>query len=342
MSRRDRQDEIKLLQDLEDIIDEEYDEEEEEEKPRKVKKRKKDNKVKKLKNNKKSDGKKKDTKVIALETTLSFKAKLFITIIVLAALAAGCVFVLNTKFKTKELKVVGNTWHSDEEIIKHLKTSKYDKYSVFFKLRYLVSDPPEMAFVEKFDIKLEGTDKVTIRVFEKNIVGCIYEMNDYLYFDKDGYIISNKTEQVNHVPRIEGLDYTELAIGKKLRTSNDKIFNVILSLTQNIDKYNVDIESIVFDSNFKVTLLCFDGNKVFIGKKDRYDEVIQALPKILTAAEESGKKYWMDMSEFTASNNKFIGKFLDEKGNPIETPVNPEPEEGQEGEGQEEGEGQDA
>ncbi|MDD6102042.1 MAG: cell division protein FtsQ/DivIB [Clostridiales bacterium] len=256
----------------------------------------------------------KDTRIIELETGYTFKTKLLLTIIIIGVLFTIFTIILNLKFKVKNVEVTGNIWYTDDEIKNTLQTSFIDNYTVFFKLHYMIRKAPEMPFVDKLSIKVTGTETISIRVYEKNIVGCVYEMGDYLYFDKDGYVISNKAEQANNVPRIEGLDYTSLVIGKKLETSNDKIFNVILSLTQNIDKQKLQVDAIVFDQNFEITIQCTDGNVVYLGKNNRYDEVIQALPNILKAAEEKKTLYWIDMSGFSRDNTTILAKFLNSDG----------------------------
>lgn len=273
---------------------------------------------------KKSSGTK-DTQIIELKTTFTTPVKILIWLIVLLIIFGAGYFVLNTKLKTKSIVVKGNTWHTDQQVIDHLKSSKIDEYAFLFKLHYVFKDPEKMAFVEKFSIDTKGADVVEITVYEKKIVGCVYEMNDYLYFDKDGYVISNAPELSHDIPRIEGLDYTSLTIGQKLEVSNEAIFDIILNVTQLIDKYKVGVEVIEFDSKFQVTLMCTDGNKVYLGKHDRYDDMISALPQILKAAEAKGEKYWMDMSEFTPTSNSFISKYLDPEGKPMEKPVEPLP-----------------
>lgn len=256
----------------------------------------------------------KEGKVIELKTTLPFKYKLIIFLSVFLVALMIFAVVLETKCKIKQVNVTGNTWYSDEEITEALQTGFFDKYSIFFKLHYVLKDTPEMAFIDKMTIKFESSDTINVRVYETNIVGCVYEMGEYLYFDKDGYIISSRSEQLNNVPRIDGLEYKSLTIGKKLEVQADELFDEILEVTQLISKYEVKIDTIGFDENQHITLYCTNKNQIYLGKRDSYDAVIQALPNILAAAEEKTAIYWLDMSEFTPSNTTIPAEFIENYG----------------------------
>lgn len=260
----------------------------------------------------------KEGKILELETTLPLKYKLLIFLAVFSVIMIVFGVILETKCKIKQFNVTGNTWYSSEEITEALQTNYFDKYSVFLKLHYMFKSTPEMAFIDRISIKFESADTISVRVYEKNIVGCVYEMGDYLYFDKDGYVVSSRSEQMNNVPRIDGLAYKTLTVNKKLEVQSDDMFDVILDITQLIDKYEVAIDTIGFDENQNITLYCTDENQVYLGKRDSYDAVIQALPNILAAAEEKTAIYRLDMSEFTPTNTTISAEFIkndNEEGN---------------------------
>jgi cell division protein FtsQ len=253
----------------------------------------------------------KKAQVIELETTLAFRYKLLIVLAVIVILAGIFYALLETKFKLKTINVEGNTWYTSEEIIEALQTTKADNYSLFFKIHYIFADKPEMPFIDTISIHFSGLDTITIKVYEKNIVGCVYEMGDYLYFDKDGYIISSRSEQTNNVPQIEGLEYTMLTVGKKLEVQDDDIYDTILAVTQLIDKYELLIDTIEFDDSLAITLYCNDGNQVYLGNQTSYDDMIMALPNILSAAEQKTATYWIDMSGFSSENTTIPAEFIE-------------------------------
>lgn len=254
--------------------------------------------------------KRKEGKILELETTLPLRYKLLIFLAVFSVIIIVFAVILETKCKITQFNVTGNTWYSSEEITQALQTNYFDKYSVFLKLHYMFKSTPEMAFIDRISIKFESADTISVRVYEKNIVGCVYEMGDYLYFDKDGYVVSSRASQMNNVPRIDGLSYKTLTVNKKLEVQSDDLFDVILDITQLIDKYEVAVDTISFDDEQNITLYCTDENQVYLGKRDSYDAVIQALPNILAAAEEKTAIYRLDMSEFTPDNTTISAEFI--------------------------------
>jgi len=81
-------------------------------------------------------------------------------------------------------------------------------------------------------------------------------------------------------------------LNEKNEVQNKELFDLILNLTQLIEKYELDVDVILFSSNYEVTLDCGDI-KVLIGKKSTYDESLSNLKNILEAAK--GKKMEIDM-----------------------------------------------
>lgn len=256
----------------------------------------------------------KEGKLIKLETTLPLKYKLIISFAVVLVVFIILAVVLETKCKIKQVNVSGNTWYTDEQITEALQTGFFDNYSVFFKLHYIIKDTPEMAFIDKISIKFESADTINVKVYETNIVGCVYEMGDYLYFDKDGYVVSSRATQMNNVPRIDGLEYMTLSVNQKLEVQSDSLFDEILEITQLINKYEIMVDTISFDENQHITLHCTNKNQVYLGKQESYDTIIQALPNILAAAEEKTAIYWLDMSEFSPSNTTIPAEFIENYG----------------------------
>lgn len=242
---------------------------------------------------------------------LPFFIRLMIKLGIVLVLVVVALIFMNTKCKIKKINVVGSTWYSEQEIISMLQTKKYDSYSLLFKAHYMFSEFPGIAFVEKLKLEMNSLSEVTIKVYEKNIVGCIRIMDDYLYFDKDGIIVASRVERQNDTPLVDGLDFTSASINTKLNVGDDAVFDKILQVTQLIEKYKISVSLIHFDSELAVTLNCNDGNVVYCGARTRYDEVIAALPEILASAEEKGGKYRLDMSSFSSGNTTIRAEFLE-------------------------------
>lgn len=261
-------------------------------------------------------------KVKELELALPFGYRLLIRFLIVGLIFLGCCLFLQFKCKIKKIEVVGNTWYEDSEITAAFQTTKFDDFSIFLKLHYMFfEDYPQLAFVEQFKLDGDGFDTMTIKVYEKKIVGCIRIMNDYMYFDKDGFLVASRIERENGIPLVEGLDFSQATVNSELNVSDSSVFAAILEITQLIDKYEVPVDRIEFDEFLKVTLYCTDGNEIFLGKQSSYTEIMQAIPGILKAAEGKESKYRLDMSAFDHDHTNIPAEFIEEETTPTPTPT---------------------
>ena len=104
----------------------------------------------------------------------------------------------------------------------------------------------DLSFVSKMDLELTDKNTVTVTVYEKSIAGCVLYKGDYVYFDKDGIVLDSSKRRVGSAPLIKGLTFTEWSIGKKLPSDDDKKFQTILTITQLVEKYDLEIDGIKF------------------------------------------------------------------------------------------------
>ncbi len=236
-----------------------------------------------------------------------FIIRFFIFIIIVGGLAAFAWY----KCRIVKFEVVGNTWYTADEISDALRTETYDDFSFGLKLHYMFADTPEMPFINSFKIKMTSLDSIKVTVYEKKIVGCVKVQSDYMFFDKDGIVVASRSENVNKIPVVTGLGYTQAMIGKKLEVENDRVFATILAITQLIDKNKVPVDSLDFDEDFNVTLIASDGNRFYLGQNQKYDEIFGHVVKLIPELEASGHNYWADYSTFTGDEDYFLGKIID-------------------------------
>jgi cell division protein FtsQ len=139
-------------------------------------------------------------------------------------------------------------------------------------------------------------------VYDKKIIGCIEFMGDYLYFDKDGIIVESTSNMLSDIPLIKGLKFKKIVLNEKLEVQKDELFDIILNLTQQIEKRELNVKTISFNNNYEVTLNLGDI-KAMLGKRSTYDVILSKLKNIV--AEAKGKKLTIDMSTGT---DYFIAK----------------------------------
>lgn len=223
---------------------------------------------------------------------------------ILLIIGIPALLFINT-FSLKDVQVVGCEKTTKEQITNMLVKTKTDKFSLLLYLKYEYFVSPKIPFVEKIDVEMVNNHSVQIQVYEKMVTGCIEFMEEYLYFDKDGIIVESSSKQLERIPVIKGLQFNKIILYEKLEVQKEELFNVILDLTRQIEKYDLDVDTISFNSRYEVTIYCGDI-KVLLGKRNVYDEVLSELKNILDKAE--GKSIEIDMSRFEKGTDRIIAK----------------------------------
>jgi hypothetical protein len=205
-------------------------------------------------------------------------------------------------FQLKNITVTGSSRYTEEQITAKLLNSKADTNTIIFYLKYKYFVDVKIPFVEKMSFELVDNNSVNIKVYDKRIIGCIEFMGDYFYFDKDGIIVESTSKRIDDIPLVKGLKYHKIVLNEKLEVQKEELFDVILNLTQQIEKYGLNVDTIIFNNNYEVTLNCGDI-KAMLGKRDTYDEILAKLKNIM--AEIEGRKLTIDM---TTDNSYYIAK----------------------------------
>lgn len=217
-------------------------------------------------------------------------------------------------FGIKKAEVIGESRYSDSQIREMVLKSRFEHNSIYLYLKYHFFAKPQIPFVEKLDVEMNSNHDVTIYVYEKMVTGCVYAMNEYLYFDKDGIIVESSPKKIEKAPVIEGLHFNEIILHQKLNllsrdnsvNHNEEQFNAILNLTKLINKYTLNVDTVRFDEEDNVTLLC--GNiRILLGKKSDYEEALSDLKNILANAKGTDL-YELDMTDYHKDTGYVIGK----------------------------------
>ena len=267
------------------------------------------------------------------------KLALFIAFVVVP------IFLLWFCFSIKQVQITGAERYNDDEIKSLVFGSKLDSNSLYLYLKYNFFEQPEFPFIERIDVKLVKPGYVKLNVYEKMVAGCIEMMGEYFYFDKDGIVVESSAKKLDKVPLIKGLKFNEIILHEKIsvkkdavyipyedlvsmentddnsnlsqaavgkirddtedKVTTDYIFNTIITLTQLIDKYQINADTVIFGSNYDVTLEC-GSVTVLLGKKSTYDETLSELGNIMKQVE--GMEITIDMQNRLKDNGGIIAK----------------------------------
>lgn len=211
----------------------------------------------------------------------------------------GIVFVVAVAFLTlriHEVKVEGSEIYSEQEIVQSVMADRYSYHTLYFLLKSKLKGVDCPPFVQEIDVKWRSPGKITLRVYDKSISGCVKYMGQYVYFDKDGIVLQSLPNTIEGVPVVTGIKFGKFTLNKAFDVEDDTLFDTIMNLSQLISHYKVQVDQIRFDGK-EVTL--YSGKvKVYLGKKDFYDDDMAALSSVLKKTNRKGMSGTINMERF--------------------------------------------
>lgn len=220
---------------------------------------------------------------------------LFVLIVI-----AGTVFYLST-FTVEQVDVNGCEIVNTQTVTDAVKAQAPLDNTLLLCLKTKFKKLDEIPFVSKMDVEMIGRKSIAVTVYEKSIAGCVLYKGNYVYFDKDGIVLDSSKERVGTVPLIKGLTFDEWDVGKKLPSDDDKKFQTILTITQLVEKYNLEIDSIKFTAENEIVLQ-HGGITIELGEGEYLAVQMMNLGNILKNLEGmSGTLYMKDFDSENAT-----------------------------------------
>lgn len=190
-------------------------------------------------------------------------------------------------FKINHYEIQGNRLYSNEKILEILKIDgSTNIVNIYINSNKNLNNYP---FIEDIKIEYMAYNKVKITVIEKQVIGYIFYMSNYLCIDKDGYIIDYvQPENLDEkIPIIEGLSTDSLVLGEKINISKNLIDICYLFYKSEIE-YDLNIDKITFnESNSENILINIKNIKVEFGNIDNFNQKIQIMKDILVSVPEN-------------------------------------------------------
>ena len=226
-------------------------------------------------------------------------------IVILSAVVilAGLVVYLLVGFKVRNFTVEGSTHYSAQEIRDMVINDRFCENSLYLKLKLKYKKIENIPFVEHMDVQIRDRNSVHIIVYEKAIAGYVVYLENRMYFDKDGIVVESSKEDVPGIPEITGLSFDHVVLHEPLPVEDPRIFKEILSLTQLLNKNELDADKIYFDEAGKVTLY-FGDVRVPLGGDEYLEEKLKHLSEMLEKTELSKLSGKLNMEKFTPDNMK--------------------------------------
>lgn len=220
------------------------------------------------------------------------------------------IMILFTCFHINDIEVTGNKHYTKEQIKDFVLSKGYIDNTVLLMIKNKIHPIEDIPFIAKLDIEYQSAHKITVTVYEKAMAGCVEYMNEYVYFDQDGYVLEISPTKLEDAPCITGMSFSSMELHEKLPIKDKNRFKLILKLTQLINKYDLIIDYIHFTSDEEIVMR-YQDIRIELGDGSNLEEQLIDLNKIL--AELEGKKGTLDMKDFDSSSGKASFKTEKEK-----------------------------
>lgn len=228
------------------------------------------------------------------------KRKSVLVVTCLAVLVIGLI-LLFTCFHIDDMEVTGNKHYTDEQIKDYVLAEGYIDNTVLLMIKNKFRPIEDIPFIAKLDVEYLSANRITITVYEKAMAGCIEYMNEYVYFDQDGYVLEISPVKLEDAPCITGMSFNSMELHEKLPIEDENRFKLILKLTQLINKYELQIDAIRFTSEGEV-VMGYEDIRIELGDGSNLEEQLIDLNKMLEGLK--GKKGTLDLKDFDASSGK--------------------------------------
>lgn len=200
-----------------------------------------------------------------------YLAKFLIVVGVIAAIIA---ILLSPLFNIEKIKVNGNSYYSDEEVINIANATK--GHNIFINsgassIKERLGEDPYFSDVN-VDIKLPST--LVINVTERKQVAAFIYGNQYVVIDVDGRVL-RKTDVDPKVTLLKGLTLSKIKVGEKIKAEQKETLKNTLTMISTMKKGNLYFKRI-------------DVSRVII-KAYIYDMLlVKGTPKQMKKAIDSG------------------------------------------------------
>lgn len=221
--------------------------------------------------------------------------------LLLISLIGAYIYIVNN-YTVTTVHVEGNIHYTNEEIMEMVMGGRYGNNSLFLSLKYRDKGIDDVPFIETMDVTIEAKDTIRITVYEKALAGYVSYLGRYVYFDKDGIVVETSEDETQGIPQVTGLKFDHVILHEPLPVEKPEVFEEVLNITQQLDKYNLSADKIYFDTDYQVTLI-FGDARIALGDSRDIDEKIMKLQYILP--DLVGKSGTLDMREYNEDTKSY-------------------------------------
>ena len=208
-------------------------------------------------------------------------------------------------YKVKTVYVNGNVHYTSNEIKDMVMVGKLGDNSIYLSLKYKNKTIEDVPFISAMDVEILSPDTIKITVYEKSLAGCVEHLGEYVYFDRDGMVVECSPNMTEGVPVVSGFSFDSVVLYEPLPVADEKIFEVILTIAQLYDKYEMKAERIQFVAGGNIVVHT-GGIKAAMGKGENIDDKVMTLAALMPNL--TGQSGTVKLENYTKDSKNVIFK----------------------------------
>lgn len=194
----------------------------------------------------------------------------------------------------QRIKVNGIGYSSQKKITDWVKEDPLTVNSIYTVCKFKRGKYQLPTYLESVKVSMSAPWEIQVDVKEKPIAGCILSDTGYIYFAEDKTVLVKSIEKRPGIPVVEGPKVKESTLYQKLKTSDEKIPNYVIKLSEQLKENDLNPEKITWEKDGMA--LQFGTIDVKLGKLN-FDEKMIQLPPILEQLE--GKKGTLHLEHYS-------------------------------------------
>lgn len=194
-------------------------------------------------------------------------------------------FVVIKVFVIKNVKVEGNQLYEEQLIKNAVLNDEYSWNSLYVLIKYKFVETDAVPFIDTMEISMNNPQSITIKVYEKGLLGSLYmnTVGEIAYFDKDGIVTETSKRVIENVPEVKGMQCDEIILYEQLPVESQQL-RELLTLTQTLKREDLIPDSIQYGIE-DAPVLHYGDVEVTMGSMDLLTQKVARLKEILPKVE---------------------------------------------------------
>jgi len=202
-------------------------------------------------------------------------------------------------FQINEVSVSGNEYYTKKQIVDFVIEDGYKRNTLYLYFKYKYLEQPQIPFIDTLEVNITSFHSVSIRVYEKGMVGYVYYLGKYIYFDKDGIVVESSDKLIEGIPKFTGLAFDQFTMHQRLNVKDPGVFDTIREITQLLKKYDLVLDEIHFVRVNEIYLQ-LKNVRIALGTGEHLDEKVARLKQLENdLADKSGTLHMENYTDET-------------------------------------------